>query len=365
MRRLDDKIQTPARWAVVAAILFALCGIGCAGNYATSTLFTGFIGTYLGSSTTTTTTGGGSSFFSTGGREERDPCEETNPRKFIRVSMRNTSPDYVHYFFVAIAFVNGDVYPDGAVCADDISLYTQNGYVEIPEDADAEFGNICIQGPALYYFHEAGQFQQGGGASGAQLASAIGPAQGTSPTYDNFFIAGGAQIPVPNQILFHNPGTGEGAALKVSRGANSPCDTIFVAGVDSDCAQDAFYYVDEFDQMAGSVALGSGAGRRTASEVQGTGCECVGTQTPLPGVGAIRHDRGNRPLQRVRSRRLDRVRFRAGRHHAPLSPVALARHRRQRRGNPHLRPAVRSAVTAAGFNGSYVDTSKPRRCDPS
>jgi hypothetical protein len=195
--------------------------------------------------------------------------------------MRNLNPDdYIHYFFVLIAYVNGDAYPDGAVCPDDVDLYTSFGYREIPEEGSEEFGNYCIEGPALIYFHRSGQFRRGGGTGGSELASAIAPAQGTNATFDDFFTSGGASVPIPDQILFHNPGTGEGAALKISIGATSPCDAIFVSG-EPDCAQDAFYYVDEADLMTGSAALGAGSGRRVPSEIQGTGCACTGFQDPF------------------------------------------------------------------------------------
>ena len=86
-------------------------------------------------------------------------------------------------------------------------------------------------------------------------------------------------VPIPDRIYFHNPGTGEGAALKISLSSTAPCadgggDLI----VDTNCDQDAFYYVDESDLISGSVFLGAGSGRRVSSEVQGTGCECTGFQ---------------------------------------------------------------------------------------
>jgi len=226
-------------------------------------------------------TGGESSFFDSGGRANVDPCSEPNARKFIRISMRNLSPDsYIHYFLVLIAYVNGETYPDGAVCPDDIDLYTASRYTEIPEGAEREFGNYCIEGPALLYFHDGGQFRRAGGVGGAQLASAIAPAQGTNATFDSFFTSGGTPVPVPNLILFHNPGTGEGAALKISANDSAPCDIMIVGG-DPDCDQDAFYYVDDTDFITGSNALGIGAGRRVPSEIQGTGCECTGFQDPF------------------------------------------------------------------------------------
>jgi hypothetical protein len=227
------------------------------------------------------TTGGESSFFGSGSRVSVDPCSEPVSRKYIRISMRNLSPDdYIHYFLVLIAYVNGETYPDGAVCPDDIDLYTSFGYLEIPEGSEQEFGNYCITGPALVYFHESGQFKGAGGAGSSQLASAIPPAQGTNATYDNYFTSGGASVPVPDQILFHNPGTGEGAALKISLNSINPCGIVIGDFGVSDCDQDAFYYVDESDMITGSVVLGVGSGRRIPSEIQGTGCECVGFQDP-------------------------------------------------------------------------------------
>lgn len=221
-------------------------------------------------------TGSGTSgFFDTGGRVNLDPCSESNARKFVRISMRNDAPnDHIHYFFVAVAFVNGDIYPNGAVCPDDISLYTSFGYSEITEGASQEFGTYCIDGPALLYFHRGGQFRSGGGGGASTLGSAIAPALGASPTFDNFFVSGGHDIPVPNMILFHNPGTGEGGALQINPNDISPCDILITSAGVPDCQQDAFYYVDQFDLMSGSVSLGAGAGLRVPNEIQGTGCEC-------------------------------------------------------------------------------------------
>ncbi len=262
--------------ATCAGALLLLAAGGCisAGSMALlgRSMFTDYVGS---AGTTGGTSGGASTFFSGGGRVETDPCAESNARKFIRISMRNMDPDdYIHYFFVAIAFVNSDQYPTGAVCPDDITLYTANGYEEIPEGSMQAFGNYCIEGPALIYFHENGQFRSGGGIGGAQLASAIGPAQGTNPTYDSFFGPGGAALPVPNVILFHNPGTGDGANLQVSTTAVDPCGGDFGSLGTPNCLQDAFYYVDDVDLLAGSIILGSGAGRRVPNEIQGTGCQC-------------------------------------------------------------------------------------------
>jgi hypothetical protein len=265
-----------------AAVLMAwFWSAGCAsGTSALSLIGSPFTFTGSAPTTDTGTTGGQSTFFGGGGRVNLDPCSESNARKFIRISMRNLSIDsYIHYFLVLIAFVNGEMYPDGAVCPDDVDLYLQNGYSEIPEGSAQEFGNYCIVGPALLYFHDGGQFRRGGG--GAQLGSAIAPAQGTSATYDSFFGSGGAQVPVPDLILFHNPGTGEGAALKISESWSSPCDFLISGNPDPDCDQDAFYYVDEFDLISGSNALGLGSGRRVPNEIQGTGCECTGFQDPF------------------------------------------------------------------------------------
>jgi hypothetical protein len=223
-----------------------------------------------------TPTGGAGGFFSGASRENIDPCTERQDRKFVRISMRNLArDDFVHYFLVMIAFVNSDTYPNGAVCADDIDLYTSFGYEEVAEGVDREFGNYCVSGPALIYFHENGQFQSAG-TGGSSLASAIGPAQGTSATFDNFFTSAGFLAPVPNSILFYNPGFGEGAALKISRNNLQPCDVVVGLSADSDCRQDAFYYVDESDRLSGSSALGTSSGRRVPNEIQGTGCETGG-----------------------------------------------------------------------------------------
>ena len=262
-----------------ALLVCAMLDSGCGGGSSYLQLVSGrtLFSNYTGSSASTSGSGSSGSYFNTGSRGAVDPCEETTNRKYIRISMRNLATDYVHYFLVLIAYVNGDTYTDGAVCADDIKLYTDFGYTEIPEEAELTFGNYCIRGPALLYFHKGGQFRGGGtGTGNSSLGSAIGPASGSSATYDNFFTSSGARVPVPNQILFHNPGTGEGAALQVYFYATDPCNDITNFSLNSDCDLDSFYYVDETDLMTGSTALGTGSGLRTPSEIQGTGCECSG-----------------------------------------------------------------------------------------
>ncbi len=262
--------------ALAAVLLLPAAGCISGGSLALlgHPLFSRFTGP---TSTGTGVTTPGSGFFGGGGRTNLDPCSESNARKFVRISMRNLDQDdYIHYFFVAIAYVNGDVHPDGAVCPDDVALYTAFGYEEIADGDLQAFGNYCIEGPALVYFHDGGRFRSGGGVTGAALASAIAPAQGSNPTYDAFFSAAGASLPVPNIIIFHNPGTGEGQPLKVSINEPDPC--LVIGNISSrttpNCQQDAFYYVDESDRMAGSISLGSGAGIRVPNEIQGTGCQC-------------------------------------------------------------------------------------------
>jgi hypothetical protein len=223
---------------------------------------------------TATTPGGGGS----GNLGTPDPCDETQARKFIRISMRNTSDDTIHYFLVLVAFVNSTRYPGGAVCSDDIGLYTSFGYSLVPAGSRRAFGNFCFDGPALIYFHRAGQFRAPGSTT---LSSAIPPAQGSAATYDAFFSSSGAQTPVPDLILFHNPGTtAEGRTLKVSLSLIEPCATGGVQIADPDCEQDSFYYVDENDQRAGSTVIGPGAYVRVPSEIQGTGCQCGLSNTP-------------------------------------------------------------------------------------
>ena len=278
-------LRQPALCLLAIGVTGLLGSSGCATSAATTLLGGSLFTTYTGSSSSSTTGGssGQSSFFGTGSGVAVDPCAEPNSRKFIRISMRNLSSDsYIHYFLVLIAYVNGDTYPDGAVCPDDTDLYTSFGYQEILEGNSRAFGNYCIEGPALFYYHDSGQFQGTGGTSGSKLASAIAPAQGTNASYDNFFVSGGVPVPVPNEILFHNPGTGEGAALKVSINNPAPCsEQATTVVVTADCDQDAFYYVDESDLIAGSVFLGAGSGRRVPNEIQETGCECLGTQDPF------------------------------------------------------------------------------------
>ncbi len=256
---------------------------GCAGGGGGSPF--GFFGSPFPTIHSGGTVGPGSSGQTPGGTGggatgSTDPCNEPQRRKFVRITMRNASTDYVHYFLALIAFVNGPEFPGGAVCPSDIPLYTAFGYTSIPAGAAVEFGSFCIDGPALLYFHRGGQFRTAGGSGTTGLASAIAPAQGTTPTYDNFFGSAGATVPVPNVILFQNPGTGEGAALKISRSDPAPCSTSTAVNIDPACRQDAFYYVDQTDRLAGSTALGPGSGRRVGSEIQGTGCECLGINQP-------------------------------------------------------------------------------------
>jgi hypothetical protein len=285
MRQADDKRHTAA--FLVAALALAGClAAGCGGASSAfqfllgnpypfvggtddGTTAPGVTGRQTGTTTGTTTTG------------FTDPCSEPQNRKFVRISMRNQSSDYVHYFLVLIAYVNSDEYPEGAVCETDRALYTSFGYTSIAAGQSVAFGNYCVVGPALYYFHRNGQFQLAGGATGRRLASAIGPAQGATPTYDAFFTSSGATVPVPDLILFHNPGSGQGQALKISRNVSDPCAGEIVVGGDPACQQDAFYYVDETDRLAGSTALGVGSGRRVPGDIQGTGCECLGVSVPF------------------------------------------------------------------------------------
>ncbi len=271
----------PRRFVTAVAIGFSLssCWLlaGCSGagsgllNLLGSPfpLNVGSNGSTTGPGSTGTTQGGGGSS-NTG---TPDPCDETQTRKFIRISLRNQSPDYVHYFLILIANVNTTgAAGAGAVCPDDIGLYTSFGYTFVPEGSDRSFGNYCIVGPALFYFHRGGQFQSAGGQG---LSSAIAPAQGSLPTFDTFFTNNGAQVPVPDLILFHNPGTtAEGRALRVAEFTGNPCSVIVVDTTTPDCELDSFYYVDDRDVRAGSTVLGNGSYVRVPSEIQGSGCSC-------------------------------------------------------------------------------------------
>lgn len=281
-------VRRPVAGVAVASFMtvgLVLSASGCAGRingpaqFVAGALFPR-VGQAQGGGATTTpqgpTAGAG------GSRGTLDPCSEPDSRKFVRISIRNLDPlDHVHYFLAFVAFINGDAYPNGAVCPDDIDLYRSFGYEFIPEGQERPFGAFCIQGPALLYFHQAGQFRTSSGTGSQQFGSAIPPAQGTSPSFDAFFDSGGALVPVPNSILWHNPGTGEGGALKVSLSDPTPCTGGDVAFVDPECEQDAFYYVDQTDRQAGTNVLGAGSGRRVPNEIQGSGCECGGFDTLL------------------------------------------------------------------------------------
>lgn len=285
MRFRPGLIARSALFLVVGSGVCVLSQPGCTGegmSYYQTVLGHGPFDSYSGSSSQSQSSGG-SSFFNQGGRGAVDPCSESTNRKYVRISMRSlVEGDYVHYFLVLIAYVNGETYPEGAVCADDTKIYTDAGYVEVPDGTEQTFGNYCIRGPALYYFHRGGQFRGAGSGTGTSgLSSAIGPAQGSSATYDSFFTSSGARMPIPNQIIFHNPGTGGGRSLKVSSNDADPCNDSNNDSGDANCDQDAFYYVDESDLRTGSTALGSGAGLRVPNEIQGTGCTCLGTDDPF------------------------------------------------------------------------------------
>ncbi len=264
-------------WITLGALLVAGAGWGCAGGSGAAafmgSLFPAADGEAetFGPVTSGRQTGGG--LF--GAETAAAPCEESQDRKFVRVSMRNLSPDYVHYFMILIAFIDDPATAEieGAVCPDDISLYTSFGYVRT--QTETALGHYCIPADALYYFHENGRFQ-GAGAEG--LASAIRPADGTTPSYDSFFTSSGARVPIPNVILFHNPGTTtEGRALKFANSFSFPCSGGVEENVDPDCSQDAFYYVDSFDFRAGPAlppSTPAGSSVRYPSQIQGTGCEC-------------------------------------------------------------------------------------------
>ncbi len=257
-----------------------LLALGCAGGGGTPNRF-GSPFTFLPGGGGTT--GPGNSGVNPGGalagndRSNVDPCTLPQNERFIRISMRNNNPDdFIHYFVAFVAFVNDPAgangFVDGAVCPTDTALYRANGYTrEIPAGGQQQFGNYCIQGPALIYFYENGAFRQTGGMGNASLASAIGPASGAVPTFDSFFTAAGAQIPVPNLIIWHNPGTGSGASLLTTPISSDPCNPATGSGL-ANCSRDAFYYVDEFDLLAGTPTRGAGSGRREPNEIQDTAC---------------------------------------------------------------------------------------------
>ena len=194
--------NVPGRLATAAALTSMIVFLGMAGCGSGGTVWQMF-GTPYGSSSGTTSSSSISSTGQTSGsqlgqsdRTHVDPCTETQARKFVTISMRNMTDDYIHYFFVAIAFVDVDqtdadapapffdntAFLDGAVCEDDVALYTQFGYSEIGADEYTSFGDYCVGGPALIYFHRNGQFRRSAGSDNTGLGSAIAPAQGSNPT---------------------------------------------------------------------------------------------------------------------------------------------------------------------------------------
>lgn len=250
---------------------------GCSGGSDTlligRSLFSDFVGTGSGGGS-----GGGGGGGGVGGvtdctpRGDIDPCSEPTGRKFVTISMQNLdTDDFVHYFFIAVAFQRDDtadptvdpLHAFGGVCPTDSALYTQNGYTFFDSTSGdaATIGGYSFPTPVYIYFHLGGDFENAGGS----LASAIAPANSGQPTFDATFTSNGFDIPVPDLILFHNPGTGDGAALRVSTLTGIPCQ------------RDAFYYVDDQDRRVGSNAIGTGSSRRVPNEIQGTGCRVNGS----------------------------------------------------------------------------------------
>lgn len=275
---MNQRLASIVRPIAAASLAVGLAGtwlLGCAGGDAMALLTAGLFG--RGNVVTEGPDPNRGSLGEAGalggnGRAATDACEEPLDRKFVTISMRSlVADDYVHYFMMLVAFVQGETYPAGAVCPEDVNIYTRFGYTQLPEGSEQAFGNFCFQGPALVYYHRQGRFQSAGGS----LESAIAPARGANASFDAFFTSAGTRVPVPDLILFHNPGSGEGAALLVSRHRTNPCEDELFAGTGA-CAQDAFYYVSEEGIMTGSNKLGPGSGRRVPNEIQGTGCECAG-----------------------------------------------------------------------------------------
>ena len=182
--------RTGRRAAALAALAAAgwLPLLGCgSGGSAWDIIGSAFSYSSGGSTDTGPTTTGrtGGSTFGQADRTPVDPCTESLARKFITISMRNYCTDYIHYFFVAIAFVDVDEtaegvvipsfdstqFPDGAVCPDDVSLYLQNGYQQIRAGEQLEFGDYCLTGPALYYYHRGGRFRISAGSGSTGLGS--------------------------------------------------------------------------------------------------------------------------------------------------------------------------------------------------
>lgn len=270
MDRVYGRRPVAAGLATAVGMTLGVMSAGCAGTGPFEGIGSPF--GFSGGATRTVQPGGSGRTTGSAGSGDRsfgDPCQEEQARKFVRISMRNLSRDHIHYFLVLVAFVD-DGSGEGAVCPEDVSLYTAFGYELIPSGTSRAFGNFCFEGPALIYYHRNGQFRDAQG-----LASAIGPAQGSSPTYDAFFGANGEQVPVPNRILFHNPGgSAEARALKVSDSRDFPCDFGVIETVDPECEQDSWYYVDQRDIRAGSTVIGRGSFVRVPADIQATGCDC-------------------------------------------------------------------------------------------
>ena len=163
MSRSMQRWGKPVFCLVSAVVLAASWSVGCGGVGPGEFIGSPFRTLSDGGTTGTGADGaGGTGGAAFGGdtRAATDACDEPQNRKFVRISMRNLSGDHVHYFLVLVAFIQGETFPEGAaVCPDDVALYTSFGYLEIGDGELREFGNFCIAGPALLYFHESGQFQ--------------------------------------------------------------------------------------------------------------------------------------------------------------------------------------------------------------
>ncbi len=171
MRRSNSFSMRLSRTLRVASVTLVAAMAGCGAGGSPYSLFgspfTNYVGrTGSGGNGTGIQIGGGNQL---GSRDDSDPCTLDDARKFVSVSMRNYSTDYVHYFVVFIAFVRGDVYTDGAVCADDEALYLRNGYTKVNAGSQVTFGSYCLQGPVL-----------SSGCTGSRRTIASRPAPDTS-----------------------------------------------------------------------------------------------------------------------------------------------------------------------------------------
>lgn len=184
------------------------------------------------------------------------PCDVSASRRFVRITMQNTSPSYIHYHMHLVA----EAGPSASICEDEIEKYTAFGYVQLPAGEPLDIGGVTFRSidtrnSWLWYYHDNGRFRVNPTDTNSALLAGIAPAQAGSTSFDTFWI--NRVVPLPEYILFDD--------------RTQATDT-------NECNHIAFYYVN-----AAGQAIRPGV---TTDQVQGTRCECLGrtdaTQAAMP-----------------------------------------------------------------------------------